>query len=316
MSIQPTGRGRGPLRTAAGNGTTVEFGFGAAFTSIRAIPLRATARERLTVSDLLPVASGRYWVADARAAVLKIYSQQGDLVRTLGRGATGIRRPVSLTSFHGRWIAALDGRLPAIVILDERGRPLRRFPLPEVDRPLQICNVGDRLLAVVGSGWGRGSGRLVHLYSPAGDHVESLFGAPRHGSGRAYVAAAGIAVYLGHSASESFAIYDLEARAILSFPSLAARIARSVGRDAGFAGDLRGLFATACGPLLAVYTADSGPRRYLYDLYSLEGEPIALGLPSRERVVGVEGPLFYSVRATADGALTLNVWKLSYPENG
>ena len=171
----------------------VEFPFGAVFTSLLTIPLQAPKNECLTVSDLLPTASGRFWVVDAKAEVLKVYSQEGRQLRSLAQRATGLRRPVGLASLHSRWIAALDGHLPAIVIMDEAGRVLRRFPLPELDRPVQVCNLGDRLLAVVGTGWGPGSGRLVHLYSKTGDYIESLFGEPKSKpmSGRAYMAAAG-----------------------------------------------------------------------------------------------------------------------------
>ena len=247
--------------------------------------------------------------------MLLVYSQEGQLLRVLNRSSTGLRRPVSLTSFHGRWVAALDGGRPAVVILDDRGRTLRRFPLPELDRPLQVCNVADRLLAVVGAGWGRGSGRLIHLYSPAGEHAESLYGEPRSGAGRAYAAVAGQSVYLGHTATDSFAIYDLQASVVSSFPCRAASVVREEGRDVKISRPLRGLFATACGPLIAAFTGGR-TAGYHYDLYDLDGSPIARGLESPERIIGVEGPIFYSVRTSADGAATLRVWKLGYSEGG
>jgi hypothetical protein len=272
----------------------------------------------LTVTDLLPAASGHLWIADARARALKVYSQQGWRLQVLGHDATGLRCPVSLASLHGRWIAALDGHLPAVVVLDDAGRPVRRFRLPELDRPVQICALGERRLAVVGSGWGAGAGKLVHLYTPAGEYIESLFGEPRNvrASERAYLAAVGDALYLGHTSTDSFAIYDIEASAVFSFPSVTARIARRVGRIVGFPGHLRGLFATSCGPLLALFACGTTARDYQYDLYSLDGEPMALGIPSSERVIGVEGPLFYSVCSLPGGDQTLRVWKLSFNGNG
>jgi hypothetical protein len=311
------GRGRGTSRAdwAARAGPTVEFSFGAAFTSIRAIPLRVGRDERLTVTDLLPAASGRLWIADADERALKIYSPQGWCLQTLDRDATGLRRPVSLASLHGRWVAALDGLLPAVVILDESGRPLRRFRLPEVDRPVQICSLGDRRLVVLGSGWGRCMGKLIHLYTPGGEHIESLISEPRdgHSHGRAYAAVMGEFLYLAHGHTDCFEVYDLEASAIYAFPSATARIA-TTDSDVGGAPDLQGLFAMRCGPLLAVYARDAGD--YLYDLYALDGTPIALGLPSGERVVGVEGPLFYSVHRTESGDSTLRVWKLRLEREG
>ncbi len=317
MAVQDVERSGGTRRaaTAAWAGPTVEFAFGAVFTSIRVIPLRAGRGESLAVTDLLPCATGRLWIADAPARALKIYSQQGWRLRTLDRDDTGLRRPVSLTSLHGRWVAALDGLLPAIVILDESGRPLRRFPLPELDRPVQVCGLGERRLAVAGSGWGRGAGKLVHIYTTHGDHVESLLGEPRDArpGDRVHLSAIGDLLYIGHSRTDSFAIHDLEGHAVFSFPSVTARIAERLGRDIGFAGALRGLFATACGPLLAVYSRWSAGRRdYLYDLYGLDGTPIALGTPSGERVLGVEGSLYYSVRrAPGGGDATLRIWRLS-----
>ncbi|UCC84358.1 MAG: hypothetical protein JSW46_05350 [Gemmatimonadota bacterium] len=290
---------------AARAGPRVEFEFGAVFTSVRAVPLRTGRGDRLCVSDLLAAASGRLWIADAPAKALKVYSPQGWIVQALDREATGLRRPVSLTSLHGRWIAALDGLLPAVAILDESGRTVRRFRTHEVDRPVQVCCLSDRRLAVLGSGWGRGAGKLVHLYSTGGEYIESFFGEPRDGrsAGRAYAATMGETLYLAHTSTDSFAVYDLEADAVLSFPCVAAR----------GVGTLRGLFATRCGPLLALYARDDGD--YLYDIYGLDGTPIALGVPSDERVVGVEGPFFYSVHNPPGGDPTLRVWKLRFEKN-
>ncbi len=291
----------------------MEFEFGAVFTLLLTIPLQAPSGERLAISDLLPTASGRFWVADAAAAKLRVYTSRGEQRATLDRHATGVRRPVSLAALQGRWIAVLDGQLPSLVILDEAGRELRRFPLPELDRPHQVCNLGDRWLAVVGSGWGPGSGRLVHLYTTGGEYVESLFGEPREAERTCYAfaAAAGSALYLGHSRTDSFAIYDVDARAVLSFPNLASRYSNTaVQRPAAKVG-LRGLFATSCGPLLAMSGPAGDACEFRYDLYSLDGTPVALGVGSSERVMGVEGSLFYSVK-TAGGETVLNVWKLKY----
>jgi hypothetical protein len=287
---------------AARAGPRVEFEFGAVFTSVRAIPLRTGRGDRLCVTDLLAAASGRLWIADAPAKALKIYSPQGWRLQALDREATGLRRPVSLTSLYGRWIAALDGLLPAVAILDESGRSVRRFRLHEVDRPVQVCSLSDRRLAVLGAGWGRGSGKLVHLYTTGGEYIESFFSEPRGGrsQGRAYAATLGELLYLAHTGTDSFAVYDLAADAVLSFPSVASR-------DAG---TLRGLFATRCGPLLALYARGAGD--YWYDIYGLDGAPIALGVPSGERVVGVEGPFFYSVHSAPGGDPTLRVWKLRF----
>ena len=314
MAGERAGRNRGSGRRAdsAQARPTVEFAFGAVFTSIRTIPLRAGRGEALDVSGLLHAASGHFWVVDARAAALNIYSEQGWRLRTLGREATGLRRPVSLTPLHDRWVAALDGSLPGVVVLDQSGRALSRFPLPELESPVQICNLGDRRLAVVGSGFGPGAGKLVHIYTAGGEHIESLFGEPRdwRGAGRAFVAAAGDTLYLGHSQRDSFWIYDVEAHSVVSFPSLTARLVRRLDSQAGFVWTLCGLFATACGPLLAAYSRGSTAREYLYDLYALDGTPVALGLRAAQRVVGLEGPFFYSVSREPDAGTTLGVWRL------
>jgi len=296
------GRGAGRAAWAARAGPRVEFEFGAAFTSVRAIPLRTGRGDRLCVTDLLAAESGRLWIADAAARALKIYSPQGWRLQALDREATGLRRPVSLTSLYGRWVVALDGLLPAIAILDESGRSVRRFRLHEVDRPVQVCSLSDRRLAVLGSGWGRGAGKLVHLYSTGGEYIESFFSEPRGSrpQGRAFAATLGEMLYLAHTGTDSFVVYDLEADAVLSFASVAGRAV----------GTLRGLFATRCGPLLALYAGGDGG--YLYDIYGLDGAPIALGVLSGERVVGVEGPFFYSVHGSPGGDPTLRVWKLKF----
>lgn len=297
---------------------TVKFPFGAVFTSLLTIPLQVESDESLMVSDFLPTTSGRLWVADAEACLLKIYAHDGRRVSTLTRYDTGLRRPVSLTSLYERWVAVLDGYLPAVAILDETGRLTRRFPLPELDRPLQVLNLGNRRLAVVGSGWGAGAGNLVHLYTPGGEYVESFFGEPRvdRSSGRAYVAGAGSSVYIGHSQTDSFAVYDVEARAVVSFSNLSvpASLQETSGRYSSLG--LSGLFATPCGPLIAQYANGDEVGEYSYDLYGLDGAPIALGLRSRERVVGVEGSLYYSLRANGANAALIRVWRLRLADGG
>ena len=63
--------------------------------------------------------------------------------------------------------------------------------------------------------------------------------------------------------------------------------------------------------MIAQYAPVDGAD-YRYDLYSLDGTPMALGLHSPERVVGVEGPLFYSLRNTETGPDELRVWRMSF----
>lgn len=297
---------------------TVKFPFGVVFTSLLTIPLQVESDESLTVSDFLATTSGRLWVTDETACVLKIYSHDGRRIGTLARYDTGLRRPVSLTSLHERWVAVLDGYLPAVAILDESGRLTRRFPLPELDRPVQVLNLANRRLAVVGSGWGAGAGHLVHLYTPSGEYVESFFGEPRvdRSPGRAYVAGAGSSVYIGHSQTDSFAVYDVEARAVVSFSNLSvpACLEETTGRCSSLG--LTGLFATPCGPLIAQYANADDVGEYSYDLYGLDGSPVALGLRSRERVVGVEGSLYYSLRANGANAALIRVWKLRLADGG
>lgn len=311
---ESAGKARGSRKAES----TVEFAFGAVFTPLLSIPLHAEPGERLTVTDLLPSVSGRFWVADARAGLLRVYSPEGRQLATLGRGKTGLRRPVSLASLEGRWVAVLDGLLPAIVILDEAGRVVRRFTLPELDHPVQVCNLGERRLAVVGAGWRKTNGRLVHLYSADGEYIESLFGQPRHDElvGRAFVAAAGSAMYLGHNRTDSFSIYDIDASAVVAFSNQNSLVQEARGGYGGADARLCGLFAASCGPLIAQYASASDGEDYHYDLYALDGTPMALGLRSPERVVGVEGPLFFSVRAVDSGGIRLRVWKLSVTGDG
>lgn len=297
---------------------TVAFPFGAVFTSLLTIPLQVESDVPLVVSDFLATTNGRLWVADGTACLLKIFAHDGRRAGTLTRYDTGLRRPVSLTALHERWVAVLDGYLPSVAILDESGRLTRRFPLPELDRPVQVLNLGDRRLAVVGSGWGPGAGHLVHLYTPSGDYVESFFGEPRGGQrfGRVYVAGTGSSLYIGHSRTDSFAVYDVEARAVISFSSVNRLASQSESPDPCPSSGLKGLFAAACGPLIAQYVGDGEEREYSYDLYGLDGSPIALDVRSGERVVGVEGSLYYSLSENGGGAALIRVWKLKVAENG
>ena len=293
-----------------GADATVEFDFGVAFTSIRSVRIREPQRERLDIGALLPDSAGRFWVAGPASRTLGIYSQQGYRVRTLDSRTTRVRAPVSLTGLHQRWVAVLDGQLPAVVIMDERGRPVRRFALPELDQPMRLCNLGDRYMAVMGTGWGRGRGRILHLYTLDGEYQESLFDEP-HGARSVCVAAAGCSLYVSHGGGESFSIYDVEARSVLSFPGHAATGERGDRSPRGGGCELLDLFATRCGALLAVHR-DAREGSFVYDLYGLDGVIITARLRSPERVVGVEGPLFYSVRRRETG-LTLRVWKLKAP---
>lgn len=305
----PSGGGRVSPATGAGN-ETVEFAFGAAFASIRAVRIRDRDGDApIRVHELLPDDSGRFWIVNDERSSIRIFSQQGRCLRVLEAVGTRVRTPTSLAHVHERWIAVLDGKLPAVAVLDERGETVRRFALPELDNPLQLRNLGDRLLAITGSGWGRGHGYLVHLYTLAGEYQESLFAEP-HDARRVYVATAGSRLYFGQRGGDSFSIYDVEARSILSFPSHASDAHDQRPEvDGPLNGDrLTGLFATRCGILLAVYREERSSA-FVYDVYGLDGSTLATRLRMPERVVGVEGPLFYSVRRDDEG-LILHVWKL------
>ncbi len=121
------------------------------------------------------------------------------------------------------------------------------------------------------------------------------------------MAAAGNRLYVGHG--DSFSVYDVEARSVLSFPGWVDRVTEEGDAPSPPAsGALAGLYATRCGALLALY-AGGGSGSFSYDLYALNGTPLAARLRMPERVVGVEGPLFYSVRRGEAGP-TLRVWKL------
>jgi hypothetical protein len=142
------------------------------------------------------------------------------------------------------------------------------------------------------------------VYTASGDHVESLFAIPRGHrgpAGRPHIATWQDAIYLAHTETDSVAIYDESARTMLSFPTAA--------EDAS--GRLAGLFATRCGEVLTMWRAPNGGG-YLYDLHALSGHAIARGLAVPDRIVGLEGPFFYSVEESG-AELRLRVWKLRYP---
>lgn len=310
----------------SGKPSTVRFEFGAAFTPVRTLSLEAPDRGSGRVADLMATRAGGFWVADPEIGALRVHAPDGTLVRALGREDTSLSRPVSLTGLHGHWIVALDGRKPRLAVLDEAGRLQRRFPLPEVDRPVQVCNLGDRWLAVAGDGWRAGAGKLIHLYTPFGDHEDSLFAVPmgRRGGGRAYVASYGTSIYLAHTRSEVVSIYDILSRTVIAFPTWAEEedaisssgsLPRRAGGGRG--GELAGLFATRCGEALTMYRTEGSDGGFVYDLHALNGRPVARGLWAEERVVGLEGPFFYSVAASMGsvqrGSVPLRIWKLSYP---
>ena len=320
--------GRRTGSDGSGKPAPVRFAFGAAFRPVRALSLQAPDRGSGRVADLMATSMGEFWVADPEAGALRVHAPDGTLIRILGREDTSLSRPVSLTGLHGRWIVALDGRKPRLAVLDEAGRLQRRFPLPEVDRPVQVCNLADRWLVVAGDGWRAGAGKLIHVYTLFGDHVESLFSVPNTGRahGRAYIAAYGTSIYLAHTRSEVVSIYDTLARTVIAFPASGDGDGPGGAGEPGAAADgrvtcdeLAGLFATRCGEALTMYRAGGPDGGYVYDLNGLGGHPVARGLWTRERVVALEGPFFYSVAAATGSAgrvtgMSLRVWKLAYPE--
>lgn len=344
------GTAREPRCGEAGSAETsdaIDFEFGAGFRRVRAVELRpppdrshSLFRAAAGIS-VLPTVTGTFWIADAAAGELHIHAPDGRWLAALDRRTTGLHAPVGVTPLYGRWVAALDGQKPQIALLDETGRSQRRFPLPEVDRGYRICNVADRWLAVAGPGWRVGYGRTVHLYTTEGEYVESLFSVPSTGGPRApFLGTFGPALYLSYPGSDSFAIYELSSRNIVSFP---ARAAAERNAHAGrHATSPDGFFVTQCGELLAVYPDARGG--WIYDLYAVSGALVAGGIRHPERIVALEGPFFYSLwpvpgpnvgrdvpgpglegptggprvreggeAAAAGSSARLRVWRLSYP---
>jgi hypothetical protein len=304
---------------AAGAG--LQYGFAAAFVHLRSITLQGRAGARLRdPSDVAGTPPGHYWIVDAAAADVKVFGPEGRLRHVLrgGPGAVALCGPASVTAFHGSWVAVLDAGAGRVALYDGRARRLGGFDLLHVEEPLQIRNLGDRWLAVLGRGSGRAAGRWVHLYRPDGRHEESFFSlgargrAGHGGDGPAAAhnaappnvqsAAAGQALWIAYEPGGAAVVYDLTHRLVHCFPLEPAPPGEIT---------LCGLFPAPGGRVI-VMRGDAAPRRrFLYQLYTAAGELVMGDLRSPQRLVGVEGRLFYAIEpAEADDGLRLRICRL------
>lgn len=312
----------------AGDRRVVEVGFAAAFVPVRSVALeeRPGARVR-SAEEATHTASGHFWLVDREGGAggaggnVKIYAPEGRLCHVLRGGARGadLCDPVSATTVHGSWVAVLDAGAGRVSLYDARARRQGGFDVPQVDEPRQIRNLGDQHLAVVGRGGGDRSRRLVHLYRLDGRYSESVFAAAHRGVREArgfasasqdvhacpvaHSAATGRCLLVAYGPTESVTQYDFETRLVHSFPC---------NQDARRDGSaLCGLFAAASARVVVMYRAPGAVPRYEYALYTLAGELILGNVHSPQRLVGVEGRLFYSIGgAEPEGGLTLRVCRL------
>lgn len=308
-----------------GTDATLQFGFAAAFVHVRTVTLeRRAGAPILDVGEVASADHGDVWVVDRAARDVKIFAPDGRLRHVL-RGRSRLAdlcSPVSLAPFHGSWMAILDAGVGRVHFYDVRARRQGGFDLPQVEQPVQLRSLADGRLAVVGRG-GDGNGRWVHLYRPDGRHAESVFrvpaqrvrervrapgapGTPATDGAAApatdavpHSAVAGRSLWLAYGPAASVVLYDFATRLVHSFPLEA-------GVRPANAASVCGVFAAHGGRVIVMYQTADAEARYAYDLYTAAGEPVLANVRSPQRLVGVEGKLFYSMDA-ADGD---DAWRL------
>jgi hypothetical protein len=294
-------------------GPIVEYGFAAAFAPVRRVRLESRPGGRIPAAgEIAGTASGHFWWVDPAGCDVKIYGPDGRLGHVLrgGGGLADLCAPASVTAFHGSWVAVLDAGLGRVQLYDARARRQGGFDLPHLDEPRQIRNLGDRHLAIIGPGSGRAADRWVHLYRPDGRHIESVFafsrrqrsvlapaappapappGAPvgpeaAPNGDALQSAAAGASLWLAYGPHGAVVLYDFSSRLVHSF----ALEPEARGEPPC------GVFATSAERAVVMYR-EPETGRYAYDLYAPTGERILGPVRSAQRLVGVEGPLFYSI---------------------
>lgn len=306
----------------------------AAFAHVRSVELEQRPGARvLDLAEAVHTASGHFWLVDRGAHDVKIYAPTGRVLHVLRGGGrlADLVAPLSLAPVHGSWIAVLDAGAGRIAFYDERARRHGGFDLPQVEDPLQVRNLGDRHLAVVGSGSGRQADRLVHLYRLDGRHTESVFtishravrempvsGASEGARGpdplrrsapaplAPQSAAVGHSILVAYAPAQSVVVYDFATRMVRSIP-----LEPASGPDRGRT--LSGLFPAPQGSVVVMYDAQdpSAPAPYAYDLYDREGELLVKDARTQKRLIGVEGSLFYSIGAAEEGdGISLKVCRL------
>lgn len=315
------------MRVGTGERSPAEHGFAAAFVRVRSVTLEQRAGGRvLAVGELVSTPSGHFWLVDPRAGDVKIYGLGGRLLHVLRGGSrlADLCAPVSLAHVHGSWVAVLDAGAGRVVLYDGRARRQGGFDLPQVEAPFQLRNLGDEHLAVVGPGGGRRPDRLVHLYRFDGRYAESVFSVSRRAvretrdtasrdptfeppHATAQSAAVGRSILLAYAPARSVTRYDFATRMVHSFPL-------DPGADStGGAAALHGLFAGPGGRVVVMQRTWEPVERYVYALYDASGEVVLGNVHSSQRVVGVEGRLFYSIRTSqADGGFTLQICRLRH----
>ncbi|MBI4513794.1 MAG: hypothetical protein HY702_06750 [Gemmatimonadetes bacterium] len=291
----------------------------AAFVHVRSVHLEQRAGARLLdPTEVVGTSSGHFWLVDRGARDVKIYAPTGRIAHVLRGGSrlADLCAPVSIAPVHGSWIAVLDAGAGRVALYDERARRHGGFDLPQVEDPLQIRSLGDRHLAVVGRGGAREADRLVHLYRLDGRHTESVFtishravretpGGPpasRSHAGQRHVAAArpapqsaaaGHSILVAYAPARSVVVYDFGTRMVRSIP---------LEPEPGHGRVLSGLFPVPEGSVVVMYDTQDSSARYAYDVYDRDGELVAGHVRSPQRLVGVEGRLFYSIAPAEAGA--------------
>lgn len=99
------------------------------------------------ISDIDIDAAGNVYLLDSQLSEVKIYSPQGEFVKSIGREGEGpgeFRRPVSMF-FTGEGNVAVVQMMPGKVVkLAKDGKPMGDFPLPQApDGGFQIVQGGD-----------------------------------------------------------------------------------------------------------------------------------------------------------------------------
>lgn len=284
----------------------LQYGFAAAFIHLRTIALeRRSGAPILDVGEVAGTDRGDIWIVDRRAQDVKIFAPDGRLRHVLrGRSRlTELCAPVGLSPFHGSWMAVLDAGVGRVHYYDVRGRRQGGFDLPQVEEPRQIRSLGDDGFGVIGRG-GDGRERWVHLFRPDGRHAESVFAAPsrfvreslssldrrpvRAEDAVPHAAAAGRSLWLAYEPSATVVWYDFSTRLVHSFPL-------DTGLRPPGSATVCGLFAAHGGRVIVMHRTSEAEERYAYDLYTAAGEPVITNVRSTQRLVGVEGRLFFSL---------------------
>ena len=121
-----------------------------------------------------------FWIADSKEKNIKIFSENGGLIKSIGKGGAGpgeYNAPFCLAFNSSQQIFVGDPSNGRISLLNQKGDFLRSFAIVDVR---EIMSLDDAQVLIVASEFASGKGECLHIYTNQGTKVKSFFDIPQN----------------------------------------------------------------------------------------------------------------------------------------